>query len=74
MNLPLLFAANIGLEQAVYRRLELARLEAAAAEADIDGIVYELYGLSGAERELVEEFHSYSHGSTGRRINRSASI
>ena len=74
MNLPLLFVANAGLEQAVYRRLELAGREATAAEADIDGIVYELYGLSGAERVLVEEFHSYSHGGTGRRINRSTSM
>lgn len=69
-HLPLIYQARTGLEGLVARRLAAPQHEGELLDQQIYETVYAIYGLSKAERELVELFHQYAHRRNGRYVGR----
>jgi len=67
-HLPLLFRKQTQLEELVARRLVAAEGEILLLEQQIHEIVYDIYGLSEAERTLVEMFHRHTYRRSDRQI------
>ncbi len=68
--LPLVYNDKAPLASLASRRLAAQGFAGAILDREIDNVVYDLYGLTVSERELVDTFHTYNHSSIGRRIER----